>query len=66
VADGRQTAATVIAHRSLVFLHQPSSISLLMPRIKTTRTVTMALFCLRVYLFLMLLLILVKFLRIFG
>ncbi len=37
-----------------------------MPRIKTTRTVTIALFFLRVYLFAMLALILIKFLRIFG
>jgi hypothetical protein len=37
-----------------------------MPRIKTTCTVKLALFFLRVYLILMLALILVKFLRIFG
>jgi hypothetical protein len=37
-----------------------------MPRIKTTRTVKVALFLLRVYLILMLALILVKFLRILG
>lgn len=37
-----------------------------MPRIKTTRTVTIALFLLRVYLLVMLTLILVKFLRVFG
>lgn len=37
-----------------------------MPRIKTTKTVTVALFLLRVYLVAMLLLILYKFLKIFG
>ncbi len=37
-----------------------------MPRIQTTRTVRVALLVLRVYLIGMLLLILVKFLRIFG
>jgi hypothetical protein len=37
-----------------------------MPRIKTTPTVTIALFLLRIYLVVMLALILVKFLRIFG
>jgi len=34
-----------------------------MPRIQMTRTVKVALFCLRVYLLLMLILILMKFLR---
>ena len=37
-----------------------------MPRIQTTRTVRIALYALRVYLIVMLVLILVKFLRIFG
>jgi hypothetical protein len=37
-----------------------------MPRIKTTRTVKFALYGLRVYLLVMLILILVKFMRIFG
>jgi hypothetical protein len=37
-----------------------------MPRIKTTRTVTIALLLLRIYLIAMLGLILVKFLHIFG
>jgi len=37
-----------------------------MPRIQTTRTVKIALYALRVYLIVMLVLILVKFLRIFG
>ncbi len=37
-----------------------------MPRIKTTRTVRIALLLLRVYLIVMLALILVKFLRVFG
>jgi hypothetical protein len=37
-----------------------------MPRIQTTRTVKIALAALRVYLLVMLILILVKFLRIFG
>ena len=37
-----------------------------MPRIKTTRSVTVALFVLRIYLIAMLALILMKFLRIFG
>ena len=37
-----------------------------MPRIKTTRTVTIALFFLRIYLLGMLALILIKFLKIFG
>ncbi len=37
-----------------------------MPRIKTTRTVTVALLLLRVYLLAMLVLIAVKFLRIVG
>ncbi len=37
-----------------------------MPRIKTTRTVRVALFLLLAYLILMLALILVKFLRVFG
>jgi hypothetical protein len=37
-----------------------------MPRIQTTRTVTIALYALRIYLIVMLVLILVKFLRIFG
>jgi hypothetical protein len=37
-----------------------------MPRIQTTRTVKIALYVLRVYLIAMLVLILVKFLRIFG
>ena len=37
-----------------------------MPRIQTTRTVKIALFALRVFLVFMLVLILVKFLRIFG
>jgi hypothetical protein len=37
-----------------------------MPRIKTTRTVSIALFVLRVYLIIMLLLILMKFLHVFG
>jgi len=37
-----------------------------MPRIEMTRTVKIALFVLRLYLLAMLILILVKFLRIFG
>jgi len=37
-----------------------------MPRIQTTRTVKIALYVLRVYLVVMLVLILIKFLRIFG
>jgi hypothetical protein len=37
-----------------------------MPRIQTTRTVKIALYALRLYLVVMLVLILIKFLRIFG
>jgi hypothetical protein len=37
-----------------------------MPRIQTTRTVTIALYALRIYLMVMLAIILVRFLRIFG
>ncbi len=37
-----------------------------MPRIQTTRTVKIALYVLRIYLVVMLVLILIKFLRIFG
>jgi hypothetical protein len=37
-----------------------------MPPIKTTRTVSVALYLLRIYLIVMLALILVKFLRVFG
>jgi hypothetical protein len=37
-----------------------------MPRIKTTRSVTVALFVLRIYLIVMLALILWKFMKIFG
>jgi hypothetical protein len=37
-----------------------------MPRIYMTRTVKVAMFCLRIYLIGMLVLILIKFLRIFG
>ncbi len=37
-----------------------------MPRIQTTRTVKIALFALRIYLIVMLVLILIKFLRVFG
>ena len=37
-----------------------------MPRIQTTRTVKIALFALRVYLIVMLVLILIKFLKVFG
>ena len=37
-----------------------------MPRIQTTRTVKVALFALRIYLIVMLVLILIKFLRVFG
>jgi hypothetical protein len=37
-----------------------------MPRIKTTKTVAIALFALRFYLIAMLILILIKFLRVFG